>query len=71
MLKENIFQLLIQHTRELFPELNNHAFLYQEEFRQFGASSIDRAVIIAATLEDLSLHIPSPNCLRCKDWPTW
>jgi|GEM_PF-1516402 len=58
MLKEDIFQLVIHHTRDMFPELSSHAFLYSEEFRHFGASSIDRAVIIAGTLEDLSLHVP-------------
>lgn len=58
MLKEEIFQRVIHHTRDAFPELSSHAFMYHEEFRQFGASSIDRAIIIAATLEDLSLQIP-------------
>jgi polyketide biosynthesis acyl carrier protein len=58
MQKEEIFQLVIHHTRDLFPELSGYAFLYNEDFRQFGASSIDRAVIITDTLEALSLNMP-------------
>lgn len=58
MLKEEIYQLVILQTREVFPELADHVFLHSEEFRHLGASSIDRAVIIAGTLEVLSLSIP-------------
>jgi polyketide biosynthesis acyl carrier protein len=55
---ENIFELLVRHTREVIPELEPHAFLPTDSLKTLGANSIDRADIIMMTMEALGVRFP-------------
>lgn len=58
MSKDEIFQIIVRHTREVVPDLEVHDFQQTDSLKALGANSIDRAEIIMLTLETLSLHIP-------------
>lgn len=58
MNKEQIFELVQQHTREVVPELESHSFQPSDKLAELGANSVDRAEIVMMTMEALSLHIP-------------
>lgn len=58
MNKEQIFNLVISHSRELLPELEHHSFQYSDRLTDLGANSVDRAEIVMMTMEFLSLQIP-------------
>jgi polyketide biosynthesis acyl carrier protein len=58
MKKEEIFEIIINHAREVIPELNGHNFQINDVLKDLGANSIDRSEIVTMTLESLSLHIP-------------
>ncbi|ACU62733.1 acyl carrier protein [Chitinophaga pinensis] len=58
MNKQAIFELIVQHTKEIIPELETHAFVITDELKELGANSVDRAEIITLTIESLSLDIP-------------
>ncbi|TVX92166.1 acyl carrier protein [Paenibacillus agilis] len=56
--KEQIFNIVINHSRELMPELEEHTFQYTDRLTDLGANSVDRAEIVMMTMESLSLQIP-------------
>lgn len=56
--KEAIFAVIVNHVREVLPELEDYSFEPADRLTELGASSIDRAVIVALALE--SLAQPSP-----------
>jgi polyketide biosynthesis acyl carrier protein len=58
MTKEDIFELVVRHAREVLPELRGHAFQRGDELSKLGANSIDRAEIVNFTLEALRLNVP-------------
>ncbi|WP_067499185.1 acyl carrier protein [Actinoplanes sp. TFC3] len=58
MTENDIFHLVVSHTREILPELGSHQFRPTDSLRELGANSIDRAEIITMTLESLSVDIP-------------
>ncbi|MDQ3206131.1 MAG: acyl carrier protein [Pseudomonadota bacterium] len=58
MTVDDIFKILVNHTREVLPEVENHDFRMKDSLRELGANSIDRSEIIMLTLETLSLSIP-------------
>jgi polyketide biosynthesis acyl carrier protein len=58
MTYENIFDLLVKHTREVVPELSAHAFTPTDRLKELGANSIDRSEIIICTLDALQLRVP-------------
>jgi polyketide biosynthesis acyl carrier protein len=53
----HVFELIVEHIREVIPELESHRFEPADSLRDLGANSIDRAEIIMMTLESLSLRI--------------
>lgn len=55
---DDIFKILVNHTREVLPEVEDHDFHMKDSLRELGANSIDRSEIIMLTLETLSLSIP-------------
>lgn len=59
MRKEDIFSIIVQHTCEIIPELEQHHFKLDDQLTDLGANSVDRAEIVMMTLESLSLQIPS------------
>jgi polyketide biosynthesis acyl carrier protein len=58
MNKEAIFNLIVHHICDIVPELKGHPFQASDQLKELGANSVDRAEIIALTLESLSLRIP-------------
>ncbi|MGJ7907995.1 acyl carrier protein [Actinopolyspora sp. H202] len=58
MSKQHVFDLIVEHTREVLPELDNHHFEITDSLRDLGANSMDRAEIIMMTLEKISITVP-------------
>lgn len=56
--QQQLFNIIIEHTREVIPELEEHNFVETDSLVELGANSIDRSEIIMMTLEDLSLEVP-------------
>ncbi|AYL34009.1 acyl carrier protein [Streptomyces fungicidicus] len=62
-----VFDLIVEHTREVIPELEGHRFAPSDSLRDLGANSIDRAEIIVMTLESLSMSIPLVELADAKN----
>lgn len=58
MNKDEVFDIITRHTREVLPELDDHEFTLDDSLRTLGANSIDRSEIVMLTLATLSLNIP-------------
>ncbi|AZC18471.1 MULTISPECIES: acyl carrier protein [Pseudomonas] len=58
MTREQIFELIVRHVRQVIPTLASHAFTRSDRLRDLGANSVDRAEIVMLVLESLSLSIP-------------
>lgn len=54
MTKEDIFNTIVNHTKDVLPELETHEFALTDSLRDLGANSIDRSEIIMMTLESLN-----------------
>jgi polyketide biosynthesis acyl carrier protein len=67
MSKDEIFQLIVRHTREVLPVLEAHDFKQTDSLKALGANSIDRADVIMLTLEALSLSIPMTAMARAEN----
>lgn len=57
MTKTDILELIATHTRELLPDLENHAFVESDRLADLGANSVDRAEIAMLVQESLDLSI--------------
>ncbi|MEV0636200.1 acyl carrier protein [Streptomyces sp. NPDC050619] len=55
---QEVLDLIVKHTCEVMPELDDHTFVATDSLRELGANSMDRAEIIMMTLESLSVTIP-------------
>ncbi len=58
MNKEEIFQIVVNHTRDVIPEIVEHKIQCSDSLRDLGANSVDRAEVVTLTLESLALDIP-------------
>ncbi len=58
MNRDDIFELVTRHICEVIPELEGHSFKQDDQLKELGANSIDRAEIVMMTMEALSLQIP-------------
>ncbi len=58
MNKEEIFETITRHAREVLPKLQDHQFRWDDALKDLGANSIDRSEIVIMTLESLSLNVP-------------
>ncbi len=58
MNKEEIVQIIVNHIREVLPELVEHQIQRSDSLRDLGANSVDRAEVVTLTLESLALNIP-------------
>lgn len=67
MTKDEVFQLIIRHTCEIIPELIGHDFKKDDRLLDLGANSVDRAEIIAMTMESLALQIPRVELFGAKN----
>ncbi len=54
----DVFELVVNYSREVVPELEGHAFKRTDRLSELGANSVDRAEIIMMTMESISLRIP-------------
>ncbi|MEU9678019.1 MULTISPECIES: acyl carrier protein [Streptomyces] len=67
MSNQDVLGLIVEHTREVIPELEDHAFQPADSLRELGANSIDRAEIIMMTLQSLSVSIPLVELADAKN----
>lgn len=58
MQSEEILQLIARSTCELAPALSTHTFRREDRLAELGLHSVDRAEVLIAVLEALSLTIP-------------
>lgn len=67
MSKDDVFDLVVCHTCEVLPELEGHIFKPSDRLVELGANSVDRAEIVAMTMESLSLQIPRVELFGAKN----
>jgi polyketide biosynthesis acyl carrier protein len=67
MTKEQIFDLVKNHTCEVIPELEEHTFQMTDQLKELGANSVDRAEILMMTMESLSLQVPMVDFFGIKN----
>ncbi|NQZ12189.1 MAG: acyl carrier protein [Algicola sp.] len=58
MNKSDIFSTIVEHTREVVFELEDHEFKQDDSLKALGANSIDRSEILMMTLESLDIKMP-------------
>jgi polyketide biosynthesis acyl carrier protein len=58
MSQDEIFEIIVRHTRDVIPTLKDHSFQQTDSLRALGANSVDRADILMLTLESLGLRLP-------------
>ncbi len=64
---EDVFAIIVKHTKEVIPQLESHNFNLDDSLRELGANSIDRSEIVMMTLESLSLSIPLIHVARAEN----
>lgn len=64
---QDVFELIVSCTREIVPGLDNHTFANSDQLDELGANSIDRAEIVMAIMESLSLTIPRVDMFGAKN----
>lgn len=62
--KKQIFEIIVQHAKEVIPALEGHNFTMKDALRDLGANSVDRSDITVMTLESLSLRVPLVELAR-------
>ncbi|WDD36902.1 acyl carrier protein (plasmid) [Nostoc sp. UHCC 0926] len=65
--RDSIFNIIVQHTCEVIPELERHSIVETDRLADLGANSMDRADIVMMTLESLSLKIPLIELAKAKN----
>ncbi len=65
---EEIFEVIVSHTRDVFPALEDHEFKHTDEMRHLGLNSIDRSEVVMMTLEILALNIPMTELAGAKNF---
>ncbi|CAM4023976.1 acyl carrier protein [Bordetella tumulicola] len=64
MTQQDIFDVIVRHTRDVLPNLTDHPFQSGDSLKALGANSVDRADIIMMTLETLALNVPLVEMAR-------
>lgn len=64
---EEILGIIVRHTREVVPSLEEHQFQPADSLKALGANSVDRADIIMMTLDSLSLNIPLVDMAKAQN----
>ncbi|MFO5491972.1 MAG: acyl carrier protein [Cuspidothrix sp.] len=65
--RDRIFNIIVQNTCVVIPELEGHSFVETDRLADLGANSMDRAEIVMMTLESLSLKIPLIELVSAKN----
>jgi polyketide biosynthesis acyl carrier protein len=66
MKKEEIFNIIVHNICEVIPELEGCSIRIEDRLVDLGANSIDRAEIVAYTLEELDLKISRVELAMAK-----
>ena len=67
MTNKEIFQILLEHVKEILAGLENYDFKGSDSLKDLGANSIDRAEIINMTMESINLDIPRIELFGAKN----
>ena len=67
MEQQDIFNLIVTHTKELLPELEDHNFTATDSLKDLGANSLDRSEIIIMTLEEMEANIPLVHMAKASN----
>lgn len=65
--KEQIFNTIVEHAKDIIPRLADHEFNESDSLRDLGANSIDRSEIIMMTLESMEANIPLIYTAKAKN----
>jgi polyketide biosynthesis acyl carrier protein len=66
MKKEDLFELIVNHTCQVIPKLKEHRFQPEDRLKDLGANSLDRTEIIDMVMESLSLQTPRVEIFGAK-----
>ena len=64
MEKQQIFEIVVGHARDILPSLAAHEFRRDDALKDLGANSLDRSEISVMTLDTLGLRIPLVELAR-------
>jgi polyketide biosynthesis acyl carrier protein len=67
MTKDDVFEIVVRHAREVVPGLDEHRFQPNDSLKELGANSMDRSEIVMMTLESLSLTLPLVETAKAKN----
>ncbi len=67
MTKDEIFEIITSHARKVLPELESYGFKPDDQLKELGANSVDRAEITMMAMESLSLQVPRIEMAGVKD----
>ena len=67
MSRAHILDLIVNHAREIAPELEERDIQSTDALADLGLDSIDRAEVVSLVLEDLSLSIPRTKLFGLKN----
>lgn len=67
MTEKEVFNVVVNNVCEMFPDLTSHEFKYEDRLADLGANSVDRADIVMASMEALSLNIPRVELFGVKN----
>lgn len=67
MTRQDVFDLITTHAREVVPTLQAHEFAFDDRLQDLGVNSVDRAEILMLVLESLSLQIPRIELFGAKN----
>jgi polyketide biosynthesis acyl carrier protein len=56
--RQEVFDLVIEHVRNVLPDLDGVDVQPTDSLRDLGANSMDRAEIVMSVMDALSLSIP-------------
>ncbi|MFT4924760.1 MAG: polyketide biosynthesis acyl carrier protein [Phenylobacterium sp.] len=67
MSQKEVFDIIVEHTREVVFELEDHAFTMEDSLKALGANSIDRSEVIMMTLESLDFQMPMASLAKAEN----
>ena len=67
MNKDDIFKVIIRHISDIMPNLKDHVFQPNDQLKELGVNSIDRADVITMSMESLSLKVPLVEVAGAKN----
>jgi len=65
--KQDIFKIVVKHSCEVIPELEEQSITASHSLVDLGANSVDRAEIVMMTMEALNLQIPRVELFGVKN----